>query len=35
VNPKTVYPIHTEHPELFKKLSMKSVIVEEGATYTL
>jgi ribonuclease J len=35
VNPKAVYPIHTEHPDLFKKLSMKTIIVDEGVSYNL
>jgi ribonuclease J len=35
VKPKKVYPIHTEHPDLFKKLSMKTIIVEEGTSYKL
>ncbi|MCK4902333.1 MAG: hypothetical protein KAS76_03165, partial [Thermoplasmatales archaeon] len=33
INPKNVYPIHTEHPEMFKKLNMKVEIVEEGKKY--
>jgi len=35
VNPKTLYPIHTEHPDLFKKLSMNVQIVEEGKQYKI
>jgi len=35
VNPKTVYPIHTEHPDLFKKLSMNIQMVKEGKSYQL
>lgn len=35
VKPKTVYPIHTEHPDLFKKLSMNTKIVKEGKSYQL
>ena len=30
---KNVYPIHTEHPDMFKKLNMKVEIVEEGKKY--
>ena len=33
VNPKNLYPIHTEHPEMFKKLNIKTQIVQEGKTY--
>jgi ribonuclease J len=35
VKPKTVYPIHTEHPDMFKKLSMDTHIVKEGEVYKL
>ncbi len=35
VKPKEVYPIHTEHPEMFEKLSMNTHIVSEGKTYKL
>ena len=35
INPKLLYPIHTEHPELFKKIDIKTNIVEEGKTYNL
>jgi ribonuclease J len=35
VHPKKLYPIHTEHPELFKKLSTKITLVKEGKTYKL
>ncbi|UCH71670.1 MAG: MBL fold metallo-hydrolase [Thermoplasmatales archaeon] len=35
VKPKTVYPIHTEHPDMFKKLSMQTTIIQEGKTYKL
>jgi ribonuclease J len=30
-----VFPIHTEQPDMFKKLSMKTTIVKEGNTYKL
>ena len=33
INPKKVFPIHTEHPDMFKKLDMAIQIVEEGETY--
>jgi ribonuclease J len=35
VKPKTVYPIHTEHPDMFKKLSMNIQMVKEGESYKL
>ena len=35
VHPKILYPIHTEHPELFKKLPSKTIMVKEGKTYKL
>lgn len=35
IHPKKLYPIHTEHPEMFKPLGLKSVMVEEGKTYKL
>jgi len=35
VKPKTVYPIHTEHPDLFKKLSMNIQLVKQGKPYQL
>lgn len=35
IQPKTLYPIHTEHPELFKKLKTKTTRVQEGKTYKL
>jgi len=35
VKPKMVYPIHTEHPDMFKKLSMHTQIVKEGKAYKL
>ena len=35
VKPKKVFPIHTEHPEMFKKLSMPINIVEEGKSYKI
>ncbi|MFA5102336.1 MAG: MBL fold metallo-hydrolase [Candidatus Thermoplasmatota archaeon] len=35
IHPKKLYPIHTEHPELFKKLPGKTIRVKEGKTYKL
>ena len=33
INPKELYPIHTEHPGMFRKLGMKTKMVKEGKTY--
>jgi ribonuclease J len=35
INPKKIYPIHTEFPSLFKKIKNNTIIVEEGKTYNL
>jgi ribonuclease J len=35
IHPKKLYPIHTEYPELFKKLPSKTIMVKEGKTYKL
>ena len=35
IKPKKLYPIHTEHPDLFKKLNIHTNIVKEGETYTV
>jgi len=35
INAKTVYPVHTEHPELFRKVSTNIVIIDEGVKYDL
>ena len=35
INPKTLFPIHTEHPEMFKKLGIETKMVEEGKTYKI
>jgi len=35
VNPKSLFPIHTEHPNMFENLNTKTNIVEEGKTYKL
>ena len=35
INPKTLYPIHTEHPNMFKKFGINTRIVEEGKVYKL
>ncbi len=35
VNPKKVFPIHTEHPKLFTSLDIPTVMIKEGKTYKL
>ncbi len=35
INPKKIYPIHTEKPDLFKKTFKNTVIVKEGKEYLL
>ena len=35
INPKEIYPIHTEKPHLFKDLEIKTNIVKEGTSYKL
>ena len=35
INPKEIYPIHTEHPGLFRKLDIKTRMVKEGKLYKL
>jgi ribonuclease J len=35
VAPDVLYPIHTEHPEMFTKLCEKTIKVEEGRTYKI
>lgn len=35
VKPKTLFPVHTEHPDMFGKLSTEAEIVEEGKKYSL
>jgi len=35
IEPGKIYPIHTEHPELFNKLEVKTEIVKEGKLYKL
>lgn len=35
INPKELYPIHTEKPELFKKLKTKTIMVQEGKHYKI
>lgn len=35
INPKKIFPIHTEHPDLFKKIKINMELVKEGKTYKL
>ena len=35
IHPKELYPIHTEQPDLFRKLGMETRIIQEGKTYKL
>jgi len=35
INPKTLYPIHTEHPDMFQHLPMTVETVKEGKMYKL
>src|SRR3990170_875910 len=35
IGAKTLYPVHTEHPDLYKKISKNLVMVQEGMRYNL
>ncbi|UCD04502.1 MAG: MBL fold metallo-hydrolase [Candidatus Woesearchaeota archaeon] len=35
INPKNLFPIHTEHPGMFRELSMKNKMIREGIKYTI
>ncbi len=35
INAKTLYPIHTEHPELYQKVTKDMVLIQEGKKYTI
>ena len=35
IGAKTLYPIHTEHPDAYKKISKHMIMVEEGKKYEL
>ena len=35
IKAKRIYPVHTEHPEMFKKLNIKTCLVEEGNIYKI
>jgi len=32
---KTLYPVHTEHPDLYKKVSKNMVLIDEGEKYKI
>lgn len=33
IGAKALYPIHTEHPDLYKKVSENVILVKEGKKY--
>jgi len=35
INPRELYPVHTERPDLFRKLDMKTTMIREGKKYKL
>ena len=35
IGAKTVYPVHTEHPDVFKKVSENRVLIDEGVKYKI
>ncbi len=35
VTPKVLFPVHTEHPGIFRTLSMQTKMIKEGKTYKL
>jgi ribonuclease J len=35
INPKKLFPIHTEHPKMFNNLSPKTILIEEAETYSI
>ena len=35
INPKKLFPVHTENPAFFKRTKKKTVIIERGKTYRL
>jgi len=35
IDAKTLYPVHSEHPDLFKKVSKNMILVKEGVRYDL
>ena len=35
ISPKTLFPVHTEHPNEYKKISNNMILVQEGKKYDL
>ena len=35
IEAKTLYPVHTEHPELYKKISKNIVLIKESVKYEI
>ena len=35
INPKYFFPVHTEHPEMFKRTTQNITLVEENNSYIL
>lgn len=35
IDAKTLFPVHTEHPEMFRKVSDNRILIEEGKKYTI
>ena len=35
INAKTLFPVHTEHPEMFKKVSENRILIDEGVKYKI
>ena len=35
INAKTLYPVHTEHPDMFKPVSKNVVLIDEGKRYEI
>lgn len=34
INAKMLFPIHTEHPEIYKKISKNMILIEERKKYS-
>ena len=35
INAKTLYPVHTEHPDTFNKVSKNIIMIDEGKKYEI
>jgi len=35
IDAKTIFPVHTEHPDAYKKVSENTIIIEEGKKYNI